>query len=442
MVWGTHTREASSADTSTTAEHDDGHAREDPEAEAELASSSWRRRLGAVAVGLLVAGLAALAIADRDGDRAADVSQAPSGVAERETSTDPEPDVDPAPTEAPVAAPGAAAENVSDVPATTDAPPQPVPGGRTVHVAPSGSDSGTGEEGAPFESLARGLEELRPGDTLVVAGGTYREQITDVEIRPATAERPIRVVAAPGERPVVEGLLWLVEPSHWEIRGINVTWSGRNDDEDHMVKITGGEGWTFSHAEVWDARSYAAILVAGEPEDFRLSHLYVHDTHDTNETNQDHLVYLNCGDGGGVLERSILARSPNGRAVKVGGPDGDADDVANLVIRYNTMYDNRGPSNIQLSRGARDNRIYRNIMVRSSEGMPNVTGWELDGDNNVVHDNVGFESSDVVEEGEDGLTDGGGNRMLDPRLEDPRRGRFRPLEPEAAGYGRWAPEGG
>ena len=63
--------------------------------------------------------------------------------------------------------------------------------------------------------------------------------------------------------------------------------------------------------------------------------------------------------------------------------------VGNVVIRYNTFYDNRGPSNVQLSYGASRVRIYRNIFVRSGYGKPNVTTYRLSGYGNVVADNVG-----------------------------------------------------
>ncbi|MCC6555821.1 MAG: hypothetical protein IT372_22900 [Polyangiaceae bacterium] len=65
--------------------------------------------------------------------------------------------------------------------------------------------------------------------------------------------------------------------------------------------------------------------------------------------NQDHLIYVNAGTGGGVIERSILVSSPNGRGVKIGPPSCGAGATANVVVQLNTMVDNLGPPNIQFS---------------------------------------------------------------------------------------------
>jgi hypothetical protein len=65
------------------------------------------------------------------------------------------------------------------------------------------------------------------------------------------------------EKPVLQGLLWLSRPSFWTIDGINVTWKDGISSRKHMIKLTNGVGWIFKNAEVWGAKSYAGILVAG-----------------------------------------------------------------------------------------------------------------------------------------------------------------------------------
>lgn len=310
---------------------------------------------------------------------------------------------------------------------------------RVLEVAPDGDDDATGAPGDPFATLSHALGELDAGDELVVRGGEYRESV-NVEAREGTREAPVRVRAAPGERPVVRGLLWLEEPTWWEVRGLDVRWDTRNDSELHMVKFTGGDDWVFADAELSDARGFAGLLVNGEPRRFLLSGLHVHDTRSSNDTNQDHLVYLNCGTGGGVLERSLLVGSPNGRAVKVGPADSGGDPIGNITIRYNTMVDNEGPSNVQLSGDTSEVVIERNIMDGSGEGRASVTAFELEGGDNVVRDNISWRSAGTVEADQDGLDDGGGNTVLNPRLRGPSDERpYEPREPKARAYGRWAP---
>jgi hypothetical protein len=308
--------------------------------------------------------------------------------------------------------------------------------GQEYAVSLEGDDDAEGSAEDPWETLEYALAQLRPGDRLVVADGRYEENV-DLDVQEGRPDAPIQVVAADGARPVLVGLLWLEDLSWWDIRGLNVTWDDGNDSEQHMVKLTDGVSWRFADAEVWGAKSFAAVLVDGEPEDFTLSGLYVHDTHPANDTNQDHLIYLNCGTGGGVLERSILAHSANGRAVKIGPPEEGKAEVANVVIRYVTMVDNRGPSNVQFTYEASGVMVENSIMVGSAEGRANVTTFDLDGSGNVVRNNVGWDSSGVVENA-DGVEDGGGNLHLDPRLSGSDGDRpYYPGEPRAQAYGRW-----
>jgi hypothetical protein len=321
---------------------------------------------------------------------------------------------------------------------TAPAGPVPVVPGASHYVSPAGSDSAAGSSSSPWRTLDKALSALRPGDTLVVGDGTYDEQLDSVKITPGTAGGPIRVRAAPGAHPVVTGLLWFHDADYWDVAGINVRWDSSAGDGDHMVKFSGGRGWTFRDAEISDARAYAAILIADGAQAFRLSGLYVHDTVPTHDTNQDHLIYVNTDAGGGVIERCILAGSPNGRAVKIGPPSGTNDARGNLTIRYNTMYDNGGPSNVQVSQNTSNVKVYRNIMVKPGSGMQNVTALSLSGSGNVVSDNVVFASAGAVEPGFSGLKDGGGNVKLDPQFRNAAGGDFRTGNAKVAGYGRYA----
>ncbi|NIZ92030.1 hypothetical protein [Kineococcus rubinsiae] len=263
--------------------------------------------------------------------------------------------------------------------------------------------------------MSAAFRRLEPGDQLCVWGGDYLEDV-DVPLNGGTAEAGIVVRAAPGERPVLHGLLRLHKPDFWTVRGLNVTWRRGLRPRDHLVKVVGGAHWQFVEAEVWNARSFAAVLVAGAPVRFRLANLHVHDTHRANGTNQDHLVYLNCGTGGGVVEDCLLVGSLNGRAVKVGPEEPGGAAVANIVLRYNTMVDNTGPSNVQLAWDTSNVVVERNIMVHAARDRANVTSFSLTGRANVVRDNIGWRSAGVLEEATAGLADGGGNFSFDPRL--------------------------
>jgi Domain of unknown function (DUF4214)/Protein of unknown function (DUF1565) len=314
-------------------------------------------------------------------------------------------------------------------------------GGRTLSVAPWGSDTATGSETQPYRTITHALKQLRAGDRLLVRGGTYEERVllSATTTPKGTADAPITVEAYPGEQPVIRGRLKLSGPDHWTIRGIDVTWSTANTSNEHMVQFYGGTSWRFTDAEVWGARSFSAINVDNGASNFRLDHLYVHHTYATNDLNQDHLIYVSRDNQNGIIERNVLAVSPNGRGVKVGPGSLSSPSSDGIVIRYNTFYDNQGPSNVRFSGDSSNNAVYRNIFVRSGAGQAAVTPHELTGLGNNVSDNLAWATDGVVASIPGKLGDGGGNVVADPRLVDPNNGDFRPMNSAAAAYGAHAP---
>lgn len=334
---------------------------------------------------------------------------------------------------------GAQADRRPTAPVTPPTATAPLRG-HEYAVAPGGDDGASGAVQQPWGTLQHALEQLRAGDRLIVGGGEYHENV-DVKANAGRVDAPVQVIAAAGARPLVVGLLWLSAASYWDIRGINVTWDDHNSADQHMVKLTDGTGWLFGDAELWGAKSYAALLVDGHPKHFTLTGLYVHDTYPANDTNQDHLIYLNCGTGGGVVERSVLARSANGRALKIGSADAGNGKVANIVVRYVTMVDNRGPSNVQLAYDTSNVVIEHSLMAGAHEGRNNVTVFQLNGSGSVVRDSLGWDSTGLLDD-VPGLRDGGGNVSLDPQLTGARGAQpYTPTNPKAQAYGRWAAEG-
>ena len=76
--------------------------------------------------------------------------------------------------------------------------------GRELHVAKSGHDTATGRVAAPFLTIGRAAREAKPGDTVVIQAGVYREQVALP--RGGTAEDArIAFVPAPGQLVVVKG---------------------------------------------------------------------------------------------------------------------------------------------------------------------------------------------------------------------------------------------
>lgn len=285
----------------------------------------------------------------------------------------------------------------------------------------------------PGDSIATALRALRPGDTLTLRGGTYRERVVNPTIYPGTATAPIVVRAAPGERPVIEGLLWVRKANWWTFDGINVTWSSLNKPSEHMVKLQDSTDVRITNAELWGARSYAALLIAGTSARWTVDNCFIHDTYKSNSTNQDHLIYANCP-GPGLIERCLLVNSPNGRGVKIGPASSTSTPLGRVTIRYCTLVDNLGPSNVQMSYSATDCLVERCVLVHPLKEC--VTPYNLNGRGNVVRDCIGWQATAVLKPSA-GLVNGGGNSLVDPMLD----AAFRPTNPAAAGYGRHAEEG-
>lgn len=280
----------------------------------------------------------------------------------------------------------------------------------TLYVALGGTGDGSSPD-APLGSIAEAMQRLAPGMVLEIAAGRYVGDLEVLDPPAGTAAEPIRVRAR--GRVEIEGLVRFWRLFHWDISGLNVTWPSWGTADDHLVKLTGGTDWTFRDAEVWGARSYAAILVAGPAQRYVLTGLHVHDTVPSNDVNQDHLIYVNSTSGPGLITRNLLVGSPNGRAVKVGGPT-SASVVRDVIISYNTMIDNTGPSNVQVSGGVFDVAIHNNVMVRPGDGRNAVTSFDFWGEGVRVFDNVVWQAAGVADPG---IIDGGGNVLVDPQLD-------------------------
>jgi hypothetical protein len=74
----------------------------------------------------------------------------------------------------------------------------------TLHVATDGDDSTDGSDGRPLRTISRAAELARPGDTVLVHEGTYREWVKP-RLGGLSDTRRITYQAAPGEHVVVKG---------------------------------------------------------------------------------------------------------------------------------------------------------------------------------------------------------------------------------------------
>lgn len=100
---------------------------------------------------------------------------------------------------------GASIGGCSTAPASSPTTPINVPAGpgKTYYVATNGSDSASGSESSPWKTIKYAVSRMNAGDTTYVRGGVYNEGSIHFG-RSGTQSSPIKLLAAPGESPVID----------------------------------------------------------------------------------------------------------------------------------------------------------------------------------------------------------------------------------------------
>jgi hypothetical protein len=235
--------------------------------------------------------------------------------------------------------------------------------------------------------------------------------------------------------------------SYWTLDHLAVTWADGNLPSEHMVKMTNGVGWTVTGSELWGARSYADLLVAGtvpgEPSDWLVEGNCIHDTYASNNPNQDHLIYTNTGltAGPGRISRNLLFNAANGNGVKLAGAAVDSGGAANVSVTENTIWNTT--QNVLVGWQSFGNTISRNLLGLTGATYGNVRGYQLTGLGNVATGNVGGSARLFLlnDAGYLGVADGGDNAFpVDPGFDDVTScAGFHPADATAAAVGRYAP---
>lgn len=76
--------------------------------------------------------------------------------------------------------------------------------GQNYFISPTGSDSNPGTQDKPFASIQKGLTLAKPGDSVSLLTGVYRDQSASF-VRSGTAAAPITLQAAPGAAVTIKG---------------------------------------------------------------------------------------------------------------------------------------------------------------------------------------------------------------------------------------------
>src|SRR5262245_53990205 len=234
----------------------------------------------------------------------------------------------------------------------------------TYYVAPNGRDANLGTEEQPFQTLGRGVRDLRPGDTLYVKNGTYTGSSQLAHLPSGTSwNNPVTIAAYPGHSPVLVKseqdyhTLYFTNNSYIVIDGFVIDGTNAN----HGIKITYDSYGIANHIRIQNSQIISAlgsgIDVTPGSDGNEFIHLQVHD----NGTNDfDHGLYISSSDN--IVEGCSI-HDNTGWGVHVYSGWGRV--AHNNIIRNNEIYHNgksraRGDGLILAS--GNGNQAYNNVI--------------------------------------------------------------------------------
>jgi hypothetical protein len=224
-------------------------------------------------------------------------------------------------------------------------PSQGRPSGGTIEIRPPGAAASCDEE---FVNRANAL---RPGDVLILRGGTYTQACRRAITVNGTAARPITIRAAPGEKPVItrpvapnfdyeHNNIEIERSSHLIIRGLH--FRGGNGG----VNFVGGHHITFEGNEVSETGNNAIRLNSGDTDSFVIRGNHIHHTGllaSSAGATEGEGMYVGCSDAACVASNHLLEGNyiHHTRGTGGGGNDGIEVKVGSYgnIIRNNVIHD-------------------------------------------------------------------------------------------------------
>ncbi len=143
------------------------------------------------------------------------------------------------------------------------------------HVDPSGDDANAGTETKPWKTLQHAIDQLNPGDVLLVRAGNYPEHVRIN--RSGEKDRPITIKARANDLVTLDpGSFTAVDQSHLRLEGYVIM--NTNDDRP-AIEFSGSGGFIeIVRNEITGlvSENAAALRVGGTLHDFRIEGNHVH----------------------------------------------------------------------------------------------------------------------------------------------------------------------
>src|SRR4051812_24976693 len=233
-----------------------------------------------------------------------------------------------------------------------------------------------------FEKVANAL---RPGDELVLHGGTYSQTDRRAVAVKGTAERPIVIRAAAGESPLLthpsdgrdrQNNIEFVNCSHLVVRGLRFQGCSSG------VRFIRGDHITFEECEIFETRNNAFTMNSGNCEAFIIRRNHIHHTGlSTTHAPEGEGMYIGCHDGSCRTTDSLIEGNyiHHLRSTSDGGNDGIEIKFGSYgnVVRNNVIHDTnigrKYPGIFVYGGGAGTNLVEGNVIWNAGEGIQVVS---------------------------------------------------------------------
>lgn len=243
--------------------------------------------------------------------------------------------------------------------------------GKTYYVSPQGKDENDGSFWRPYKTVQKGLDQIKPGDTLEIRGGVYHET-TDVYNRNGSPNAWYTVRNYKNEEVTMIGdykLNWggkiapdaitLNNSSYWKIQGIKMTqYTGAG------VYITNKSSYIeMSDLEIWDLdypvyRPYGTSGIDGESSSFcSVKNCKIYNIGLKVDRPKDHGIYIGYGAYNWTFENNDIHDTAGAAIQLYGSPNGGS----NCTIINNRLYNNHAYG-IAIGSNATNNTINNNVL--------------------------------------------------------------------------------
>ena len=297
-------------------------------------------------------------------------------------------------------------------------------------MSPAGSDRNPGTKAAPWQTIGKALASLSAGQTALVRGGAYRENL--VASRRGTATAPITVKAYPGERPVLRpasgGVPLEIASGAAYLRFQGLVIEGATGSSTTNVYASGSA----NHIELSDCEirnsQRQGFFSERTTRAIQILRCYIHDNGGHGPDNLDHNVYVEGRDH--VIARNVITGARNGWGIQLYPSSG------NVLLSSNTIVGSRHGIVVggQGSDGTSDALVVNNIIAfNERDGISSYWGDGSSGSCNLVESNLGYRNGSKDFDGSEGGLTFRHNVVANPRFIGGSRGasqfRLRPGSP-------------